>query len=271
MADRLLNQKMAVIASLRDTDATEPEIAAELQISDAEWIVLEELVAALKPFQLARVVLYRVKDHVDSISVVKPLIHSFCTNFLSTTAETSIIQSLKKLIQSELLQKFQLYTGNVEMNEPDYFDIATFLDPRYKNQEYLDARDRATIKNYIHDVYFAKNETKENRLTKSTVSFKALSILFPKSSTVTTEPDDECTRYFNEAEVNKALSTHEWWKIHERMYPVLSKIAKRHLCTHATSRSIFTTRNAALKRKNLSPQIVDKLIFLNHKLKFDEK
>lgn len=134
MADRLVSQKKAVMAVLLDTDATESEVSDELMIDEAEWKILEELVATLKPFQLAKVVLYRVKDHVDSISVVKPIIHSFCTNFLTATDETIIIRDLKTRIKEELLQKFQLYNGNVEMDAPDYFDIATYLDPRYKNQ-----------------------------------------------------------------------------------------------------------------------------------------
>lgn len=132
-------------------------------------------------------------------------------------------------------------------------------------------RNRETIRQYIHDVYFAKNESNGVNVKKTAISFKALSILFPSTSAQTPENDDECTRYFKEPEINKTLSTHKWWKQHDRIYPVLSNIAKRHLCTHATSKSIFTSRNAALKRKNLTPQLVDKLIFLNHKLKFDDK
>lgn len=224
------------------------------------------MVATLKPFQLAKIVLYRVKDHIDSVSVIKPMIHSFCTNFLSANNETAAVRLLKQRLRDDLLAKFQLYVGREEMNAPDYFDLATYLDPRYKKQEYMTDGNRDTVRKYIHDVYFAKNEDKNARAMKTSVSSKALSILFPSAPTST---PSECLRYHNEPEIDKNLSPHKWWKLHERIYPTLSTVAKRHLCTHSTSKGIFTSRNASLRRKNLSPQIVDKLIFLNHKLKFD--
>lgn len=267
MLDRLLAQKLAITSVLRDTDATDQAEARDLQLSDDDWTTIKEIVATLKPFQLAKVVLYRVKDHIDSVSVVKPMIYSFCTNFLNSGNETSSsVRLLKQRIKDDLLTKFQLYTGSNEMTAPDYFDLATYFDPRYKNQEYLSGENRNTVKQYIHDVYFEKNEGKS---TKTSMSSKALSILFPSTSTPTETTPSECARYHTEPEIDKNLSPHKWWQLHERIYPTLSLIAKRHLCTHSTSKSIFTSRNASLRRKNLTPQIVDKLIFLNHKFKFD--
>lgn len=269
MLDRLLAQKLAIVSVLRDTDATEQAEAIDLQLNDDEWGTIKEIVSTLKPFQLAKVVLYRVKDHIDSVSVVKPMIYSFCTNFLnnetstSSSSSLSSVRLLKQRIKDDLLTKFQLYIGSNEMTAPDYFDLATYLDPRYKNQEYLSEENRNTVKQYIQDVYFEKNEGKS---TKSTMSSKALSILFPSAPV---ETPSECARYHAEPEIDKNLSPHKWWQLHERIYPTLSHIAKRYLCTHSTSKSIFTSRNASLRRKNLTPQIVDKLIFLNHKLKFD--
>lgn len=264
MLDRLLTQKMAIISVLRDTDATEPTDAIDLQLTDDEWATIKEIVSTLKPFQLAKIVLYRVKDHIDSVSVIKPMIYSFCTNFLNCgNVASPAVRLLKQRIKEDLLTKFQLYIGSNKMTGPDYFDLATYLDPRYKNQEYLCDGDRNTVKHYIHDVYFEKNECKS---TKSSMSSKALSILFPSTPT---EAPSECARYHAEQEIDKNLSPHKWWHVHERIYPTLSTIAKRHLCTHSTSKSIFTSRNASLRRKNLTPQMVDKLIFLNHKIKFD--
>lgn len=279
MLDRLLSQKLAIDSVLRDTDAIDAAQAADLHLNENEWLIIKEMVATLKPFQLAKVVLYRVKDHIDSISVIKPMIHSFCTNFLAANNanETSAVRLLKQRIKDDLLTKFQLYVGSNEMTAPDYFDLATYLDPRYKNQEYLTHENRETIKHYIHDVYFAKNENCNKNITPTkptkwlSMSSKALSILFPSADEVqpTEVESSECSRYHSEKEIDKNLSSHKWWKLHESKYPTLSKVAKRHLCTHSTSKSIFTSRNALLRRKNLSPQIVDKLIFLNHKLKFD--
>ncbi|XP_031627094.1 zinc finger BED domain-containing protein 1-like [Contarinia nasturtii] len=267
MLDRLLSQKLAIDSVLRDTDATDATQAAELQLNENEWLIIKEMVATLKPFQLAKLVLYRVKEHIDSVSVVKPMIYSFCTNFLSPNNEINPVPLLKQRIKEDLLTKFQLYVGENEMTAPDYFDIATYLDPRYKKQEYMSDENRETVKQYIHDVYFAKNETTSSgKPSKWAISSKALSILFPSAPN---ESESECLRYHNEPEIDKNLSPHKWWKLHESKYPILTTVAKRYLCTHSTSKSIFTSRNASLRRKNLSPQIVDKLIFLNHKLKFD--
>lgn len=267
MLDRLLSQKLAVTSVLRDSDATDAAKATELQLDDSEWLTIKEMVNTLKPFQLAKVVLYRVKDHIDSVSVVKPMIHSFCTNFLSSSNETSAVRLLKQRIRDDLLAKFQLYVGKEEMTSPDYFDLATYLDPRYKKQEYMTNENRDTIRKYIHDVFFAKNDCSKS--SKTSMSSKALSILFPSTSSNDTAMATEITRYHNEIEIDKNLSPHNWWKLNSKIYPTLSAVAKRYMCTHSTSKSIFTSRNASLRRKNLSPQIVDKLIFLNHKLRYD--
>lgn len=105
MFGRLLAQKLAII---RDTDATDPAKANDLLLNDNEWATIREIVPTLKPFQLAKVVLYSVEDHVDSVSVVKPMICSFCTNFLSNGNETpssSASVRLLKHIKDDLLTK----------------------------------------------------------------------------------------------------------------------------------------------------------------------
>lgn len=270
MLDRLLEQKQAIYSVLADTDAVDGADVAELKLTDRDWLIVRELVNTLKPFQMVKFVLHRAKDHVASVAVVKPMIHSFCTNFLNASDETMAVRELKRCLRSDLWSEFHMYNSegdDNQMNAPDYFDIATFLDPRYKKQEYLTEAQHSVVDKYLRDVYFPKSEAVAAKSTAvRSSSTRALQFLFPSKQTAKIH---ECDRYAREPELDKSLSPHKWWKLNERNYPTLSLIAKKHLCTYSTSKPIFTGRNAMLRRKNLPPHVIDKAIFLNHKLKFD--
>lgn len=270
MLDRLLEQKQAIYSVLADTDAVDGVDVAELRLTDRDWLIVRELVSTLKPFQLVKYVLHR-KDHVDSVAVVKPMVHTFCTNFLNASDETVAVRALKQRLRDDLWTAFNMYSGDEgdkPMLAPDYLDIAAYLDPRYKKQDYLTAAQQAIVCKYLRDVYFGKNDGDGPKPTaQRSASMRALHFLFPAEQTAELH---ECDRYAREPELDKSLSPHNWWKLNERNYPTLSMIAKQYLCTHATAKSIFTGRNASLRRKNLPPHVIDKAIFLHHKLKFDD-
>ena len=63
----------------------------------------------------------------------------------------------------------------------------------------------------------------------------------------------------------------EWWKLHEKRFPILASIARKYLCICATSvpsERLFSDvgNNITNKRTNLDPDLVEKMLFLKRNL-----
>lgn len=262
MLERVLTQRRAIHSALSDTDVADFDEAGDLLISEFDWSMIKQVVSTLKPFQLAEIALHSRYPHVDSVAVVKPMVHTFCTNFLKSNAnDLPSIRQMKEELRQDLWSTFSMYDNDHEMNQPDYFDIATFLDPRYKKQDYLSDKYGAIVVNFIGNEYF---DDHEKTPAEESTSAQALRVLFPTNHST---GDNELIRYFKEPEIDKDLSPHQWWKLKARRYPTLSLYAKKHLCALSTAKSLLSSRNGGIRRKNLPPHLVDKIIFLNYNTK----
>lgn len=270
MLDRLLSQRLAIEAVLADQDIISEEVKADLRLSEDQWTTIGKMVATLKPFQLAKEILFLDRASEAVTSIVKPVIFSICENFLTfnLTEDAAPIYALKKNIKDMLQRHFSLYAGTTEMAVPDFQDIATYLDPRYKRQDYLGTdKNRDIVRKHIRSICFPTTEppalSSPSLLNRS---LKAINLLFPSRSLNSLSTDtDEWSRYVSEPEINKNLSIHKWWKLNESIYPNIAKKAKLYLSTRATAKSLWSPRYMS-RRTLLPPQDIDKFIFLNHKL-----
>lgn len=270
MLDRLLSQRLAIEAVLVDQNIFSDDIKCDLRISEADWTTIGKLVKTLKPFQLAKEILFLDRTSEAVTSIVKPVIFSICENFLilNLTEDSASIYALKKNIKESLQHNFQLYTVNVDNIAPDFQDFATYLDPRYKRQEYLvNDEIREIVRGHIRSKCVSTKEPES--LSSPTLlnrSLKAINLLFPSKSDQSSNVNtDEWSRYVAEPEINKNLPIHKWWKLNENIYPNIAKVAKMYLCTPATAKSVWSPRYMS-RRTLLPPQDIDKFIFLNHKL-----
>lgn len=284
MLDRLSKQKAPINSVLSDQDITDAETAARLNLTEAEWNIIEGVVNTLKPFQLAKLVVFPEQGQEATASMIKPLIDSFCKNFFTcdNKKDTAIVKKLKTTIKQNLIKNFKMYDSNsTEIRDSDYLDIATYLDPRYKNQDYLGSRQKELIRIDIREKLFGNTNTDNVPESKNPVkrtepdsegpsrrsrSAKALDLLFPSVSKKKETVHSEWTSYVNESEIDKNLDIHVWWKRHESHYPVLSKAAKTYLCTLAMAKPKQASNNVEFRRACLTPQCIEKLIFLNNKL-----
>lgn len=270
MLDRLLSQRLAIEAVLADQDIISEVVKADLRLSEDEWITIGKIVATLKPFQLAKEILFLERTSEAVTSIVKPVIFSICENFLilNLTEDAAPIYALKKNIKDMLQRHFSLYPGTTEIAVPDFQDIATYLDPRYKSQLYLCTdKKREIVRKHIRSICFPSTESPAlNSPSLLNRSLKAINMLFPSRSLESMSTDtDEWSRYVSEPEINKNLSIHKWWKLNESIYPNIARKAKIYLCTRATAKSMWSPRYMS-RRTLLPPQDIDKFIFLNHKL-----
>lgn len=269
MLDRLLSQRLAIEAVLADQDIISEDVKKDLRISEAEWTTIEKVVAALKPFQLTKEILFLDRTTEAVTSIVKPVIFSICENFLTfnLTEDPPPIYALKKTIKESLHCHFNLYAQNAEVNLPDFQDIATYLDPRYKHQEYLgNDKNREIVRRHIRSKCFPSTEPPLNSPSILNRSLKAINLLFPSKSNKSLNVEtDEWSRYVAEPEINKNLPIHKWWKLNESIYPNIAKVAKVYLCTQATAKSVWPPRNLS-RRTLLPPQDIDKFLFLKQKM-----
>lgn len=270
MLDRLRSQRLAIEAVLADADIFREEVKKDLRLSEAEWTTIGKMVEALQPFQLIKESLFLDRGSEAVTSFVKPAIFSICENFLvfNLSEDSAPIYALKKNIKEALQRHFNLYAGKVEIAVPDFQDIATYLDPRYKRQDYLKSdKNRETVRGHIRAKCFPSTEPPSlGSPTLLNRSLKAINLLFPSKSAQPTNVDtDEWSRYVAEPEINKNLPIHKWWKLNESIYPNIAKMAKMYLCTRATAKSVWSPRYMS-RRTLLPPQDIDKFIFLNHKM-----
>lgn len=260
--DRLLEQRMAIRAVLADRDVTNETLLNELDLSENEWQRMEKICEALKPFYIVdNAFLRKIKSSMNVVSVIKPLMHSFCIILASNTADSVEISHLKKKIINELKRNFNLYSDNGVITAPDFLDIATFLDPRYKEMDYLSVKNRDVVRKYVKNKCL-DSVPSTSATARSTKIDEMLKFIFPKSENTKT---DEWTKYVSEPEIDRELSVYQWWKLHEKKYPNLAKMAEKYLCTRASSKP-FDSEQLIKRRTFLTSDYVDKCLFLNHKL-----
>ncbi|KAK3089656.1 hypothetical protein FSP39_005404 [Pinctada imbricata] len=82
---------------------------------------------------------------------------------------------------------------------------------------------------------------------------------------------EEISRYIN-VEMEGNFTVLQWWKQNELYFPRLSRVARRFLCVQASSvpsERVFSVAGSLVskKRSRLTPENVDKFIFLNKNMK----
>lgn len=138
MLDRLLEQRRVLQAVLSDRNITPKLISQDFEISEVEWTLIEGIINVLKPFELSTT--FISTETYPSLSLAQPLLNSLLNNFLNSSQnDLPEITSLKYLIQSDLKSRYGSsgiqYTVGFRYDEVNIFDIASFLDIRYKNYE----------------------------------------------------------------------------------------------------------------------------------------
>lgn len=83
--------------------------------------------------------------------------------------------------------------------------------------------------------------------------------------------EEEVTRYCKAPPLSLSEDPLIWWRSHEMMFPLLSKLSKRYLCIPGTSvaaERVYSTAGDVVRaqRSTLTPEHVDQLVFLNKNL-----
>lgn len=280
-------QKHTICAVLMDGGVMKRSTAKAIALNELDWNHISQMVDMLNPFELAKSIIFKENDIEGLVSVTKPVIHTLCKNFLmpKKDEEDQLVMQIKQSIQNELNISYKMYydASDKDIEDPDSYDIAMYLDPRYKSLSCMNDRHRKNVWHYVSKQIVrsrsadaatsngcsegqspaaAASSSSENGHSNTQTQRRptAVDILF--GSGIENEIGIECFNYNMESEIDKNLAPYDWWKLREHKYPSLAIEAKWYLCGRATCKPTYADDRFYARRATLSPQHVDQFLFL---------
>lgn len=120
MLERLLEVKIPLSATLPQLDTSPPNLDSN------EWIITEDMVTLLRPFENVTVILSGEK--YPSLSSVIPLVLGLQNAIENKTPVTELGKNLKRSLTAVIEKRLAVYETNRTASK------ATFLDPRFKKK-----------------------------------------------------------------------------------------------------------------------------------------
>lgn len=264
MLDCLLQNRNPILNVLTDRTVTSLYIAQKLEITESQWLNIEILVCLLKPLYIVTNIF--CSENHSPASMVRPLLAQLIENHLKQKEnDDKNVTYFKRTIIHEIKERFKLdwnETSSVSVKQ-----IASFLDPRYKDLEFEPIDARENIRKVVKDLLKRFRTHSINLKQEQPVQRSDLEFLY---GTIITDNNDiiiQFQNYIAEPQLRFDLNSFEWWKCRENKYPALAELAKQYLAIPATSVSsercfstagnIVTSKRTCLPSKN-----VNMLIFL---------
>lgn len=264
MMERLLEQRWPVTATLSDPEVT-PRGKHYCDLKPEQWVLLEELVQGLGPFECATV-------------------------FLSGQ-EYATASCLPQLVKGKGISERWENLNTVSAERDNPLVLAAAIDPRFRKMKFISPEDGTRVQSTIEVLAIkeAKAETGihddpelqlKRRGNVSGVK-SALDNLLQSDTDSRSEEEEETQEdqkiqmvrrevqlFFTEAPIGKKDDPLSWWRENEGRFPTLSNVARSLLCIPATStpaERIFSAAGniCSQKRASLTRDHVDMLTFLS--------
>ena len=284
MMDRILKLKLEVITLLHDKEIVKPVDRKNL-VDDLPWGVMEDIVPILAPLAQATELL--TKEAEPTCGSVYPVILGLLNGAFAQSSEDSpVAAALKETLTSSIASRFNIeedYSLGPQAIESLYIKAAAF-DPRYKSLKFLNENQRTLVQESVKEELMntdildnlddmsqmtdvtVKNEPQEKsgepqNLMFSLIRGDVIDLTQPS-------PDKEMEYSGYQSEPVRIAEPLVWWRVHEKSYPTVAKLAKKYLAVPATevaSERIFSTAGNTVtkKRASLDPDTVDQIVFLN--------
>jgi len=105
MLERLVEFRSAIVALMADQSYFMKKMAKKLELLEDDWEKCSNLIALLKPLELATSVL--CADKKATISIVRPIISSLLSNkFKINTSDNELTVKFKSIVSNELSECF---------------------------------------------------------------------------------------------------------------------------------------------------------------------
>ena len=284
MAQRLIELRLPMMAVLLDEKITKTKHRQSLDMNDASWKVIEDIIPVLRPFAQATEAL--TKEDTPTLGQVFVLLRSLVVQACRQSDEDSkVAANLKRTIKNALMRRFHIDDNGVPDDLHSPAVIAMFLDPRYKNMSFLTEVEKSEVSDYVSELVptteastDVKQETGTSAQSAASSSGEMFDILACLKGEVQ-EVDLTCVTRHHEIQQylaepvraydqTGAVDPLEWWKVNEKRFPALAKLAKFYLSIPATevaSERMFSTAGLVLSklRSQLEATAVDQILFLH--------
>lgn len=275
MLERLLEVKISLSATLPQLDSSPPNLDSN------EWIITEDVVALLRPFENVTVILSGEK--YPSLSSVIPLVLGLRNAMENKTPVTELGKNLKRSLSAVIEKRLAVYETNRTASN------ATFLDPRFKKKGFtLESNANNAqmwvineLSNMSTDQVLPLSSSSPNSHSTSIVS--AVTALgkddiwgvVDKKIMESSVPPTSYTsaammvkQYIELPYLDRKCDPLQFWNDKKCLFPRLSKIAQKYLCIPASSvpsERLFSKAGILCndRRNRLAPKKVDQILFLN--------
>lgn len=105
MLERILELRPAVCATIADRQLFSSSVASKLELREAEWITIEEMVKVLRPLQQATTIL--CSNSKITISLVRPIVSNLVNRHLKSKGNDSV-EELREILSYQLSRRFLL-------------------------------------------------------------------------------------------------------------------------------------------------------------------
>jgi len=247
----------------------------DLQVSDKEADLLDSIVTCLLPFQEATKM--SSGSTYPTCSIIYPMTFAIieCLDKVTSPRQaSSFAASLSNSIQ-------EVFHSNLDRN----LGLATVLDPRFKDLTFLPYNHHwhTAITADLKEAFEKekkKADKEKDRIpmpsnaapkSKQPIAGSFAAILFSDKNPVL---KSELGAYWSITISDKIdVDPIQWWKLHEREFPTLSKLARELLATPATSVPVESNfsksgRLVSKRRASLKPAKVEQLMFLHQNKKY---
>lgn len=260
MLDGVLKNRSAIENVLADRTVTPPCVARNLEFTGAQWSAVEILVGLLTPFAVVTSVFCGEND--SPASMVRPLLAQLLDKHLKPReTDDENVERFKRTAIAEIKERFRL--DWIETSPVSVKQIASFLDPRYKDLKFESVAAaeeiRFVVKNMADTNYGTTPRWREEPPKPAELS--ALEFLYGTSATDMNDVTEQFQTYVAEPPLRYDLNPYEWWKSREHQYPALAALAKKYFAIPASSVN-YDRCFAAAGNTVTSANNVDTLIFL---------
>ncbi|KAL4132406.1 hypothetical protein QTP88_009560 [Uroleucon formosanum] len=266
MLEHIFKNRCLISAVMADRSVTSTHIAQKFEISEHQWLKIEALVFLLKPFQVITSFLCGEKH--SPTSMVRPLLKKLLDNHLKPQDnDDQSITYFKQTIIFDIKERFNLEWDS--KSRVSVRQIASFLDPRYKNLDHEPLFERENIRSSVINLLNNIETDAHNVNTRCEPSLQqsALEFLYGDDVTEVNNLTTEFQNYLAEPQLKFHLNPFDWWKSRENKFPRIGILAKKYLSIPATSVSserCFSTAGNVVnsKRTSLLTKNVNLLVFL---------
>ncbi|XP_076102581.1 E3 SUMO-protein ligase ZBED1-like [Mytilus galloprovincialis] len=263
------------------------DMDSKLNLTDERWQEISDMEAVLSPIQKA----YKLLSDNSSVisSMILPILRKLEMALASKKSDSEFIKVLKKATWSSISTPFNSTAVR------KFLLISSLLDPRYKDLQFVETTEKTQARELLGTV--ATEMYRERNRTNGSYDGEII-VVEESGDVIRIEPMEKRQKLDHQenrngtddwladvvckdnpvdkgsdkeekvlVEIDHYISTQQvstpplqWWSSRENLYPTLSRLARRYLCMNNFS----VSENNTVKNAKLSPETVDKLLFLHH-------